>query len=115
MNYRKITYITLIVLFLGTIFYNSYFPKFLITGKYVAYIEDEFATFGVSNEDQLILKEDGTFLSDSWGIGTYFIKGTEIEFNFNNESIHTHFNRPLFFGKSRIVIFRDLKSEFIKK
>ncbi len=87
----------------------------MITGKYIAYIENEFATFGVSNGDQLILKEDGTFLSDSWGNGTYVLKGTEIEFNLNNKNIHTYFNRPLFFGKPRIIIFRDLKSEFIKK
>ncbi|MCD2259499.1 hypothetical protein [Psychroserpens luteolus] len=115
MNYRKITFIILTVLILGTIFYNSYFPKFLITGKYVANIEDEFATFGVSNGDQLILNEDGTFQSDSWGTGTYVLKGKEIEFNYNDGSIHTQFNRPLFFGKPRIIIFRDLKSEFIKK
>ena len=74
MNFRKITFITLTVLILGTIFYNSYFSKFLITGKYIAYIENDFATFGISNGDQLILKEDGTFLSDLWGTWNIYCK-----------------------------------------
>lgn len=88
MKYRKISFIIVAVLVFGTIFYNSFFPKFLITGQYIANIEDEFATFEVANGDQLILNEDGTFQSDSWGTGTYVLKGTKIEFNFNGESIH---------------------------
>jgi hypothetical protein len=115
MSVRKKLPVLLILLTVLTVFYNSYFPKFLVTGKYVANIEDEFATSGVQNGDKLTLSEDGTFQSDSWGNGTYILKGTEITFQYSESSFRTYFNRSLFYGQPRIIIFRDLKSEFVKE
>ena len=115
MSFRKKTLLGIITVFILTIVYNSYFPVFLVTGEYEANIEDDYATYGVDNGDKLVLNKNGTFDSDSWGKGTYKINGAEITFKFDNDGFHTHFNRPMFFGKPRIIIFRDLGSEFIKK
>ena len=115
MNFRKIRTILLVVIIVFAFLYNAFFPKFLVAGEYVADIYDEFATFGVSNGERLILNKDGTFQCDAWGTGTYEIKGSKIEFHTDDMGIHTHFYRPYFFGKPRIVLFGDLNSEFIKQ
>ena len=115
MSYRKKILTGIVAIIIVTGIYNLYFPKFLVIGEYVAYIEDNFATFGINNGDTLVLHDVGTFYCDSWGYGTYMINGSEITFKYGNTSHKTYFNRPLFFGQPRIIIFRDLKSEFVKK
>jgi len=112
----KITYIILIII--GFIFiYNTYFPSWLITGEYKSSISNAYCNQGISDNESLILYENGTYKSDSWGKGKWKVehelKGTRIEFY--NENYNTYFYRKMFFSKPRIVIFRDLNSEFIKK
>jgi hypothetical protein len=87
----------------------------MIVGEYRASIKDDFGTHGVKDGDKLILLEDGTFQSDCCGNGNYNVNGYKISFSFANEGFSTYFNRPLFFGDPRIIVFRDLNSEFIKK
>lgn len=107
---------TLIIVTLITItfLYNSFFPKFLVVGTYKSSIKDPFATNGIENGEILTLNSDNTFISETWGNGTYTLKGSRINFSFNNEGYSTYFYRPYFFGTPRIVIFRDLNSEYIK-
>jgi hypothetical protein len=80
MSFREKILIGIIGFIILAIPYNSYFPEFLVTGEYIAKIEDKFGADGVENGDNLILNEDGTFQCDSWGVGTYTIKGDEIVF-----------------------------------
>lgn len=111
-----------IILAMGLLFiFNSYYPSWLITGSYTSSISNTFATNGIENNEKLELFEDGTFKGDSWGEGTWQLehglKGTEIKFTFgafNEEGFSSYFYRKLFFSKPRIVLFRDLNSEFIK-
>lgn len=117
MKNKKIV-LTLIVIVLCTFTYNTFFPKFLITGKYQSEISNTFGADGIEDGEDLIINSDNTFSSDSWGNGTYKLehgfKGTRIDFSFGNEGNNTYFYRPFFFGNPRIVIFRDLSSEFVK-
>jgi hypothetical protein len=113
----KKRYIALLIV--GFIFiYNTYYPSSLITGSYTSSINDPFATGGIDDNENLEIFSDGTFKADTWGVGTWKLKngfkGTEINFSFDNESFHTSFYRRMFFSKPRIVIFRDLNSEFLK-
>ncbi|MDT7831672.1 hypothetical protein RQM59_04730 [Flavobacteriaceae bacterium S356] len=110
---KKILLITAVFIVI-TLFYNSFFPKFLIVGTYKSSIKDPFATNGIEHGQTLILKEDNTFISETWGQGTYTLHGSRIDFSFDNEGFGTRFYRPYFYGKPRIVIFRDLNSEYIK-
>ena len=108
--------ILIVLLFILTVgLYNSVFPRFLVSGKYIAKIENEFGSFGISNGDQLILHTDGTFQSNSLGNGTYSQKGKQIQLSSTTATIQTYFNRPFLLGKPRIIIYRDLNSEFIKE
>ncbi len=113
----KKRYIALFII--GFIFiYNSYYPSWLITGSYTSSINDPFATDGIGDNESLEIFNDGTFKGDTWGAGTWKLehefKGTRIEFRFNNEGNNTYFYRRMFFSKPRIVIYRDLNSEFLK-
>ncbi len=108
-----------ILLTIGLVFiFNNYYPTWLITGSYTSSIVDQFATDGIGNNEKLEIYSDGTFIGDSWGQGTWElehgIKGTRINFKFSNEVYNTYFYRRMFFSKPRIVIFRDLNSEFLK-
>lgn len=118
MKFNNKKYIVFI-LSIGFIFvYNIYYPSWLITGSYKSSVTDSFATGGIGNNEKLEIFSDGTFQGDTWGEGTWKlehgIKGTRIYFSFNNESNSTYFYRRMFFSNPRIVIFRDLNSEFIK-
>ena len=108
----------LLLLIVFIFIYNTFFPTYLITGSYISNIEDSFASRGINNNEDLEILNDGTFKSDSWGEGTWKlehgINGTRIDFDFEDESFNTYFYRRFFFSKPRIVIFRDLDSEFIK-
>ncbi len=111
----KKNYILITILFIATtLLYNSFFPKFLVVGTYKSDIKNSFATNGIDHGETLILKKDNTFVSESWGNGTYTLHGSRIDFSFNNEVYSTYFYRPYFLGTPRIVIFRDLNSEFLK-
>ncbi len=113
-NTKKKYTLVIAVLIAITLLYNSFFPKFLVVGTYKSDIKNAFATNGIDHGQTLILKEDNTFISETWGNGTYTLKGSRISFSFNNEVYSTYFYRPYFFGTPRIVIFRDLNSEYIK-
>ena len=109
----------IVLLIMGLIIiYNTYFPSWLVTGKYTSSIEDSFATDGIEDNESLELFNDGTFKGDTWGEGTWKLehgfKGTRIEFSFGHEGYYTYLYRRMFFSKPRIVIFRDLDSEFLK-
>jgi len=116
---------------------NSLATKFRGNGDFVIYIQhdgsaddfckpgseewsvvDQFAAGGIDNNEKLEIYADGTFKGDTWGQGTWNLehrlKGTRIDFTFNNEGYNTYFYRRMFFSKPRIVIFRDLNSEFLK-
>jgi hypothetical protein len=104
---------------IGLIFlFNTYYPSWLITGTYTSSVVDQFATDGININEKLEINSDGTFRGDSWGHGTYELehglRGTTIDFKFSNEWYSTYFYRRMFFSKPRIVIFRDLNSEFLK-
>ena len=113
----KKRYIFLLIICLTYIF-NVYFPAWLITGSYTSSVEDTFATWGIDDNEKLEIYSDGTFKGDSWGEGTWKLehgfKGTRIDFRFDDSGVHTSFYRRMFFSKPRIVIFRDLNSEFLK-
>lgn len=107
------------ILFIGfTLIYNTYYPSWLITGSYTSNIDDPFATGGIEDNENLEIFNDGTFKGDTWGKGTWRLehgmRATRIEFSFYNEGYNTYFYRRYFFSKPRIVIFRDLNSEFVK-
>tara|TARA_B100001173_G_C15842857_1_gene485399 strand:- start:388 stop:741 length:354 start_codon:yes stop_codon:yes gene_type:complete len=113
----KKRYIALLIV--GLMFIsNTYFPSWLITGTYTSSIDDSFATSGIDDNESLEIFNDGTFKGDTWGEGTWKLehgfRGTRIDFSFDNESYNTYFYRRMFFSKPRIVIFRDLNSEFLK-
>ena len=108
-----------VLLTIGLIFiFNTYYPSWLITGTYTSSVVDQFATDGIDNNEKLEINSDGTFRGDSWGHGTWELehglRGTTIDFKFSNEGYNTYFYRRMFFSKPRIVIFRDLNSEFLK-
>jgi len=100
------------------IIFNTYYPSWLITGIYTSCVVNQFGSNGIDNNEKLEINSDGTFRGDSWGSGTWelehSIKGTSIHFKFSNEGYNTYFYRSMFFSKPRIVIFRDLNSEFLK-
>lgn len=112
--YKKYYVLVIISVVVIAFFYNSFFPKFLIVGTYESHISNPFATHGISHGETLILKEDNTFVSQTWGPGTYTLSGSRIDLFFNNEVYSTYFYRPYFFGTPRIVIFKDLNSEYVK-
>ncbi|WP_299157716.1 hypothetical protein [uncultured Tenacibaculum sp.] len=99
-------------------FYNTYFFKIFIIGKYTAEISNQFGSDGINNGDKLELFNDNTFKSNFRGTGTYKLihnlRGTEIHLNFYDMPHYTYFYRPYFIGKPKIVIFRDLNSGFQK-
>ena len=111
---RYIAFLTVGLIFI----FNTYFPSWLITGSYKSSIVDQFATGGIENDENLEIYGNGKFKGDTWGEGIWKIEhgfnGTRINFTFNNEGYNTYFYRKMFFSKPRIVIFRDLNSEFLK-
>ncbi len=98
--------------------YNIYFPSWLITGSYTSRVDNSFATAGIKKNEDLLINSDGTYSSDSWGKGTWKLQhdflGKKIIFHTKNKGYSTYFYRSMFFSKPRIVIFRDLNSEFPK-
>ncbi len=118
----KIKKRNIIILFFGLTFvYNTYIPSWLITGSYTSSIDNPFATNGISNNESLEIFNDGTFISETWGGGTWELKHgfeTRINFSFYEGNSRVGYNtsiyRKMFFSKPRIVIFRDLNSEFKK-
>lgn len=112
--------IVLLLLF-GVYAYNTFYPVWLIEGTYVCTAKD---TFGGDPEygDTLILFNDMTFTGDTWGEGEYELehsfRGTEILLRYKEygytASIGSHFERTLFVGKPKIVIFADLNNYWRK-
>lgn len=98
--------------------FNTYYPSWLVTGSYTSSIDNPFGTNGISDNESLEIFEDGTFKGDTWGEGTWELEhglsGTRIDFHFDNEGYNSYFYRRMYLGKPRIVIFRDLGSEFLK-
>lgn len=98
--------------------YNTYFPSWLITGSYTSRVDNSFAIAGIKNNENLLINSDGTYNSDAWSKGTWKLQhdfwGTRIIFHSSNEGYSMYFYRSMFFSKPRIVIFRDLNSEFRK-
>lgn len=108
-----------VLLTIGIIFiYNTYYPSWMITGSYTSNIVDRFATNGIDNNEKLEIYSDGTFRGYAWGHGTWKLEhqitGTRINFKIRNEGYNTYFYRKMFLSKPRLVIYRDLNSEFLK-
>jgi hypothetical protein len=111
--------IVIIVFLCLTFLYNTYFPSWLIVGSYKSNVETASNNvMRIYNNESLEIYEDGTFTEDFWGKGTWKLehgfKGTDIIFEYGDESIHTYFYRRMFFSKPRIVLIRDLGTEFRK-
>lgn len=111
---RYIALLIAAILFL----YNTYYPSWFIVGSYKSSIDDPFATDGIRDNETLEIFSDGTFKGETWGQGTWKLQhgfdGTRIDFTFNGEGYNSYFYRRMFFSRPRIVIFRDLNSEFVK-
>jgi hypothetical protein len=112
----KIVIITSVFLFIiiATTYDNFYTSK-ILSGKYT-YKFPQYIVEGPKTGDYLILKENGTFESDTWGNGTYVINGSEIILNYKYElglaSFECKIYRPLFLGKPRISVCKDLDYYF---
>ena len=111
-----------LLLILYTCAYNTYYPVWLIEGTYVCAAKD---TFGGDPEygDTLILYDNMTFTSDTWGDGEYELKysfgETRVLLNYEEYGskaiVSTYFERTLFFGNPKIVINADLGNYWRKE
>lgn len=116
---RRIKYIAIAIIFLLYV-YNTVFVKSMIVGKYTAYDEYFSTPVGFNNGAKLELHNNNTFTSPSWGNGTYelthSLSGTKIDLNIKGGGMGmgTYFYRRFFFSKPRIVINRDLGTDFRK-
>lgn len=64
-------------------FLNHFFTKSMIVGTYVS--NDNAGIDGPNKGDTLILLENNTFRSQTWGKGTYKLEGSSITINYNYE------------------------------
>ncbi len=76
-----------IVFFIGLIYvYDNFFTKYMITGTYVS---NGNGIDGPNKSDTLILLENNTYESQSWGNGKYTLKksgkGTTIKIHYDYE------------------------------
>lgn len=120
MRYKFKILIVLIVLIFSSYLYNNFFTIGMISGTYVSNNTQPILE-GPYDSYTLVLFDDNKFISETWGEGTYqlnySIRGTQIDLNANDASGMGGFNSHLersFYGKPRIVLFRDLNFYFEK-
>ena len=105
-----------------TFIFNNFFITSMIKGVYVSNNTEPMVD-GPRFGDTLILLDNNKFLSDTWGEGIYKLehtfKGTRLDLSYNYEfgkaGYNSYFYRSYFYGKPRIVVFRDLNFYFKKK
>ncbi|RZK58781.1 MAG: hypothetical protein EOO91_07260 [Pedobacter sp.] len=112
---------TFIALFILTfvvisIIYDNFYTKSLISGRYIYNYEETLE--GPNKGDNLLLKQNGEFESDTWGKGTYKINGTRLNlsysYSYGQAAYECSIYRPYFWGKPRISINSDLGYFFEK-
>ena len=108
----KITLISsFILLIVLSILYDNLYTISMISGSYVYNFPAVIAD-GPGQGDTLILKENGDFENGTWGKGTYHISGSKLsltyEYEFGKAGFETSIYRPLFWGKPRIGVVKDL-------
>jgi len=115
----KLKYKVLIPLIIITvyIFSHNFFTNQMIAGSYVYNFPVAVAD-GPRQGDKLLLNNDGSFQSDTWGNGTYKLSGSELKLSYTTAGGKASFTstiyRPYFWGKPRIEIEPDL-GHFFKK
>ena len=117
MKSKTVIIIFFVLLVSISVIYDNYFTPKMISGKYV-YNFPVYVVDGPSTRDYLLLKENGTFESNTWGNGTYKINGSKLAFKYKYEMGEAGFEcgiyRPFFFGTPRISICKDLDYYFLK-
>lgn len=114
---KKRLILLLAVLVMIFCYHKYFFNQMLIGSYYNSGYENSPLTPNVP--DSLILMEDNRFKSEHWGKGKYEVvrslSGTRIIFSFDSgkESFSTYIFRE-WFGKPKIVLFRDINHFFIK-
>ncbi|MDO1445189.1 hypothetical protein Q0590_02950 [Rhodocytophaga aerolata] len=126
----------MIILFIAlSIVYDEIYTIGMISGTYV-YNFPVAGAEGPSRGDQLTLKKNGQFESDTWGNGSFAIDGSALVLSYNDlpqegsfqledslvsyqypggdVSVTFPLYRPLFWGRPHISVFRDLNYYFQK-
>jgi len=114
--------IFLIVIFLIFLIYtiDNFFTKSMIVGTYVSNNKTSIID-GPSNGDTLVLLDNNTFKSQTWGNGKYSLeysgKGTKINIHYKYEFGTAGYQMGIqrsFYIKPKIIIDRDLNYYFEK-
>lgn len=117
MKLKNILIILLFSFISVSMIHDNFYTLKMVSGTYVYHFPNEIVE-GPSQGDKLILKEDGTFESDTWGNGTYSINGSQLDLNYRYEFGEAGFSccfyRPMFWGQPRINIVKDLGYYFSK-
>ncbi len=120
MTRRTKIIITVFIILLSIYITKNFFLRTTITGTYISNDKSGLAD-GPNFGDTLILYDNGKFISDTWGMGTYELNytltGTELKINysyqFGGAGYETSIYQPLF-EKPRIIINKDLGTYFRK-
>jgi hypothetical protein len=114
MNIKKIIGLFLIGFIAISLLYNNMYTVGMVSGQYVYNFPSVVAESPRQGE-KLLLKKDGTFQSDSWGVGTYRINGAHLELFNNGIQIRSMpIYRPFYWGKLRLSVVPDLEYGFQK-
>lgn len=109
--------ILLTILSISLYIYNNFFTIDMISGTYNT-IDYEKSLMVPNFPDKLILNEDFTYRSKFFGNGFFKIdydyKGTKIYIDSDNGSLSTRLTRN-WFGKPKIIIFKDLGHYYEKE
>ncbi len=99
--------------------YNNFFSKKMLTGTYVNInYENSPAVETAKRTDTLYIYEDNSFYSRYYGKGTYHLSysfsGTKIDMSYKSSGRNTFIKRD-WFGKPKIILFRDINHFYIKQ
>lgn len=118
MKPRTILIIFVITFFVVSIAYDNFYTTKIISGTYIYDFPNAIAD-GPSQGDRLVLKENGSFKSDTWGVGRYVVSGSKLQLTFNYElgkvSYECSIYRRFFWGAPRLNVVSDLEYYFEKK
>lgn len=98
--------------------YNNFFSKKMLIGKYInVNFEISPAVETAKFLDTLYIYENNRFYSQYYGKGRYYLSyslnGTKIDMNCSNSGRNTSIRRD-WFGKPKIILFRDINHCYIK-
>jgi hypothetical protein len=106
------SFVSLIVL---SIVYNNFYTTKMVSGTYIYNFPNAVAD-GPNQGDKITLKENGNFESDTWGNGTYKLKGSTLKLNYKYEfgkaGFEINIYRTMFYGKPKLSIEKDLNYYF---